>query len=198
MNKKSLIDMDEQDVEKLSGSNADANENNMTNEQVNQTIEGETPAGNDNLSEETNWKEKYEELNNSYLRLYAEFDNYRKRTLKEKTDLLKTASEKVMVDILPVVDDFERALDVISKSEDVDSVKHGVQLIYDKFISFLLKNGVKKMDVIGKSFDTEKHEAITTIPATDIESKDKVVDCIQPGYELGDKVIRFPKVIVAK
>ena len=186
--------MAKHDDEKGFASEEDVNNENMTNEQ---SIEGNTPEG-DNVSAEQDLKEKYEELNNSYLRLYAEFDNYRKRTLKEKTDLLKTASERVMVDILPVVDDFERALEVISKSDDVDSVKKGVELIYDKFMSFLLKNGVKKMDVIGKPFDTEKHEALTTIPATEESTRDTIVDCVQPGYELGDKVIRFPKVIVAK
>ncbi|NDW18007.1 nucleotide exchange factor GrpE [Dysgonomonas sp. 216] len=172
-------------------------DNNLTNEQTETKAED---SASDNLSEsdEVNWKEKYDELNDSYLRLYAEFDNFRRRTLKEKSELMKTASEKVMVDILPVVDDFERALENIAKSTDVDSAKQGVELIYDKFVNFLLKNGVKKMDVLGEVFDTEKHEALTTIPAQNDDMKDKIIDCIQSGYELGDKVIRFPKVVVAK
>ena len=187
--------MEERDDEKMFTSEEEVNSGNMTNEQAegeNQTSES------DNVSEDVNWKEKYEELNDSYLRLYAEFDNYRRRTLKEKAELMKTASEKVMVDILPVVDDFERALENIAKSTDVDAVKQGVELIYDKFVSFLLRNGVKKMEVLGQAFDTEKHEALTTIPAQTEDMKDKIVDCVQVGYELGDKVIRFPKVIVAK
>lgn len=179
-------------------SDEDINNDELTNEQ--DTINSQTDES-DNVSdtkETADWKEKYDELNNSYLRLHAEFDNYRKRTLKEKTDLLKTAGERIMVDLLPVVDDFERALENISNSKDIDSAKEGVELIYSKFVDFLLKNGVKKMDVIGQPFDVDKHEAITTIPAENNEMKDKVVDSIQAGYELGDKVIRFPKVIVAK
>ena len=179
-------------------SSDDTNNNNLTNEQIDDVEQTENS---DNLSDnisEPSWEEKYNELNNSFLRLHAEFDNYRKRTLKEKTDLLKTAGERVMIDILPVVDDFERAIESISKAEDVDSVKEGVDLIYSKFVDFLLRNGVKKMDVVGLPFDLDKHEAITTIPAADKDSKDKIVDCIQAGYELGDKVIRYPKVIVAK
>jgi len=187
--------MEDRDEEKGFAPEDGVNNEDMTNEQHETEKESETS---DNLSEETNWEEKYNELNDSYLRLYAEFDNYRRRTIKEKADLLKTASEKVMVDILPVVDDFERALDNILKTTEVDSAKQGVELIYDKFVSFLLKNGVKKMDVLGAVFDTEKHEALTTIPAENDEMRDKIVDCIQVGYELGDKVIRYPKVIVAK
>ncbi len=154
---------------------------------------------NDNLTEnETGWEEKYNELNDSYLRLNAEFDNYRKRTLKEKAELLKTGNERVMTEILPVVDDFERALENLGAAKDVDSVKEGIELIYNKFVDFLLKNGVKKMDVIGQPFDVEKHEALTTIPAQSDEMKDKIVDTVQHGYEMGEKVIRYPKVIIAK
>ncbi|MFR9166305.1 MAG: nucleotide exchange factor GrpE [Dysgonomonas sp.] len=172
------------------------NDENLTNDQSETSDEENF---NDNVSEkETDWKDKYNELNNSYLRLHAEFDNYRKRTLKEKADLIKTAGERVLVDLLPIVDDFERALENINKTDDADAIKQGVELIYNKFVDFLLKNGVKKMDVIGQPFDTEKHEALTTVPAENEEMKDKIVDCIQPGYEMGDKVIRFPKVIVAK
>lgn len=141
---------------------------------------------------------KNKELQDSYLRLSAEFDNYRKRTLKEKADLLKSGSEKVLIDIIAVVDDFERALENISKSEDIEAVKEGIDLIYGKFKNFLTKHGVKEIETIGHSFDTDKHEALTTIPAQDEKDKDKIVDCVQKGYTLDDKVIRYPKVIVAK
>lgn len=141
---------------------------------------------------------KNKELQDSYLRLSAEFDNYRKRTLKEKADLLKSGSEKVLVDVITVVDDFERALENISKSEDIEAVKEGVDLIYNKFKNFLTKHGVKEVDTIGQLFDTDKHEALTTIPAQNEEDKDKIIDCVQKGYTLDDKVIRYPKVIVAK
>lgn len=147
---------------------------------------------------EEDWQVKYDELKDSYLRLNAEFDNFRKRTLKEKADLLKTGSEKVLVDVINVVDDFERALENISTSEDTAAVAEGINLIYTKFVNFLTKHNVKAIEAVGQVFDVDVHEAITTIPAAKEEDKDKVVDCIQKGYTLGDKVIRFPKVIVAK
>lgn len=165
---------------------------NLTN---NQTDEAANVEGNDNV---TDWETKYSELNDSYLRLNAEFDNYRKRTLKEKAELLKSGSERVLLDVISVVDDFERALENITKTEDVEAVKEGIGLIYNKFASFLTKHGVKEIETIGHPFDTDKHEAITTVPAQTEEDKDKIVDSIQKGYTLDDKVIRYPKVIVAK
>ncbi len=161
----------------------------------NQSPEIEEPAENDNVAD---WESKYKELNDSYLRLNAEFDNYRKRTMKEKADLLKMGSERVLLDVINVVDDFERALDNISKSEDVEAVKEGVDLIYNKFKNFLTKHGIKEIETIGHTFDTDKHEALTTVPAQSEEDKDKIVDSVQKGYSLDDKVIRYPKVIVAK
>lgn len=165
---------------------------NLTN---NQTEENAGDEASDNV---TDWEAKYNELNNSYLRLNAEFDNYRKRTLKEKAELLKSGSERVLLDIIAVVDDFERALDNISKTEDIDAVKEGIDLIYSKFSNFLTKHGVKEIETIGHAFDTDKHEAVTTVPAQSEEDKDKIIDSIQKGYTLDDKVIRYPKVIVAK
>lgn len=164
----------------------------VTNEQA--TTQDEQAEG-DNLTE---WEDKYKELHDSYLRLNAEFDNYRKRTLKEKAELLKSGSERVLVDVITVVDDFERALENVSKAEDVDAVKEGVDLIYNKFLNFLTKHGVKEIETLGHPFDTDKHEALTTIPAQSEDDKDKIVDCVQKGYTLDDKVIRYPKVIVAK
>ncbi len=152
----------------------------------------------DNCDNVTDWESKYNDLNDSYLRLNAEFDNYRKRTLKEKTELIKSGSERVLLDVIAVVDDFERALDNISKTEDLDAVKEGIELIYNKFINFLTKHGVKEIETIGQPFDTDKHEALTTVPAQSEEDKDKIVDSVQKGYTLDDKVIRYPKVIVAK
>ena len=165
---------------------------NLTN---NQTEENAGDEASDNV---TDWEAKDNELNNSYLRLNAEFDNYRKRTLKEKAELLKSGSEIVLLDIIAVVDDFERALDNISKTEDIDAVKEGIDLIYSKFSNFLTKHGVKEIETIGHAFDTDKHEAVTTIPAQSEEDKDKIIDSIQKGYTLDDKIIRYPKVIVAK
>ena len=128
----------------------------------------------------------------------AEFDNYRKRTLKERMDLLKTAGEKVLVDMLPLVDDFERGLKAMETSEDVVAVKEGVDLIYSKFIAFLLQNGVKAIPTEDQAFDTEFHEAITTFPAPTEELKGKIIDCVSKGYTMNEKVIRFSKVVVGE
>lgn len=164
----------------------------VTNEQ--ESAEVETDAA-DNV---TDWEAKYNQLNDTYLRLNAEFDNYRKRTLKEKADLLKMGSERVLQDVITVVDDFERALENIAKANDVAAITEGVELIHSKFQNFLTKNSVQEVATIGEQFDVDKHEAVTMIPAASEEDKGKVIDCIQKGYTLGDKVIRFPKVIVAK
>jgi molecular chaperone GrpE len=142
--------------------------------------------------------QKYSDLNDKNLRLMAEFDNYRKRTLKERMDLLKTAGEKILVDMLPLVDDFERGLKAMETSDDVQAVKDGVDLIYSKFIAFLLQNGVKAIPTENQSFDTEFHEAITTFPAPTEEQKGKIIDCVSKGYTMNDKVIRFSKVVVGE
>lgn len=168
------------------------NQDNLTNNQQEEATETNES---DNV---TDWEAKYNELNDTFLRLNAEFDNYRKRTLKEKAELLRSGSEKVLVDIISVIDDFDRALDNISKTEDIEAVREGIELIYNKFKNFLGKHGVKEIETIGQPFDADKHEALTTIPAQSEEDKDKIVDSIQKGYTLDDKVIRYPKVIVAK
>lgn len=141
---------------------------------------------------------KYDELNNSYLRLHAEFDNYRKRTLKEKVEIIKAGGERVLTDIIPLVDDFERALETVQNADNKEAIVEGLELIYSKFISFLNQNGVKEMEAIGEKFDADKFEAVTTIQVEDKSQKDVVVDCIQKGYKLDEKVLRFPKVIVGK
>jgi molecular chaperone GrpE len=141
---------------------------------------------------------KYNELNDSYLRLMAEFDNYRKRTLREKADLIKSGGETALTNLLPVIDDFERALNNIRQAEDLTAVIQGVELIYSKFIAYLSQQGVKPVEAIGKPFDTEHFEAIATIPAPGSEQKGKVLDCIQTGYVLNEKVIRHAKVVVGE
>jgi molecular chaperone GrpE len=142
--------------------------------------------------------EKLEELNDKYLRLAAEYDNYRRRTLKEKMDLSKSAGADILVNILPVIDDFERGLDTIDKAKDIDAVKEGVQLIYNKFQEFLKQRGVKAIDAKEKEFDTDLHEAITKIPAPTEELKGKVVDVVEKGYYLNEKIIRFSKVVIGE
>lgn len=139
-----------------------------------------------------------EKQKDDYIRLMAEFDNFRRRTLREKADLIKTGGESCMKAILPVIDDFERALQAVEKSDDIDALKEGVNLIYNKFRSFLNSNGVKEMETIGEEFDPDKHEAIAQIPAPAPEQKGKIIDCTQKGYTLNDVVIRFPKVVVAQ
>jgi len=151
----------------------------------------ENPEDADNVSEELT------KLNDSYLRLMAEYDNYRKRTIKEKADLIKTGGEKAFAGLLPVVDDFERAIKTIETATDIIAVKEGVMLIYNKFISYLQQNGVKPIETLGLDFDPEMSEAVAMIPATDEEQKGKVIDNIQTGYTLYDKVIRHAKVVVA-
>ena len=126
----------------------------------------------------------------------AEFDNYRKRTLKERSDLIKTAGENILSSMLPLVDDFERALKAMETAEDVVAVKEGVDLIYNKFIAFLLQNGVKAIPTDNEVFNTDLHEAITTFPAPTEDMKGKIIDCVSKGYTMNDKVIRFAKVVV--
>jgi molecular chaperone GrpE len=144
------------------------------------------------------FEQKSQELHDKYLRLSAEFDNYRKRTLKEKTDLIKTASEDLMIKILPVVDDIERGLNALNVSSDIEAVKEGMSLIYSRFKDFLLQNGVKEIEALNLEFNTDFHEAVTKVPASDEHQKGKVVDVISKGYMLHDKVIRYPKVVVGE
>ena len=142
--------------------------------------------------------QKCAELNDKNLRLMAEFDNYRKRTLKERSELIKTAGENILVNMLPLVDDFERAQKAMETSDDVVAVKEGIDLIYNKFIAYLLQNGVKAIPTENEIFDTDLHEAITTFPAPSEDMKGKIVDCVSKGYTLNEKVIRFSKVVVGE
>jgi len=142
--------------------------------------------------------EKLVDMEDKYLRLIAEYDNYRKRTLKEKMELLKSAGEDIIVNLLPVLDDFERALNHIDEAPDTDSVKEGINLIYNKFSDLLKQRGVKNIDAKNKEFDTDLHEAITKIPAPSDDLKGKVVDVIEKGYYLKDKVIRYSKVVIGE
>ncbi len=143
-------------------------------------------------------QQKHEELNDSYLRLHAEYDNFRKRTLKEKAELIKNGGERVLIGIISLVDDFERALESLQRAEDKEAVLEGIELIHSKFINFLKQHGVNEIEAVGQPFDADRFEAVTTIPVEDEEQKGKVVDCIQKGYALNDKIIRYPKVIVGE
>ena len=143
-------------------------------------------------------KAQLEASQKEYLFLMAEFDNYRKRTLKEKADLIKNGGERAMLELLPVVDDFERALQAIETSEDVEGVKEGVKLIYNKFLKYLESQQVKPMESTGAVFDADVHDAVTTFPAPEEEMKGKVIDTVQKGYTINDKVLRHAKVVVGQ
>lgn len=178
------------------------NENEEAVDSVNETAAQETEENNSNEPELTEIEKKdleIQALNDKHLRLYSEFDNFRRRTQKEKLELYKTAGEDVFKALLPVMDDFERAKKSMEDSQDYDSLKVGVDLIYNKLLNVFKTNGVEPMaDVIGNDFDSEIHEAITQIPAPDKKLKGKVVDVVEQGYTLKEKVIRFAKVVVGK
>jgi molecular chaperone GrpE len=165
----------------------------------------ENVAGTTHLNEEVAEESVMEKLQmeldeqkDKYLRLVAEFDNFRKRTAKEKLDLMQTAGKDVIIPILNVLDDCDRAEAQLQNSEDVTLIKEGIQLVFAKLRSTMQSLGVKEMESIGVDFDVEKHEAITDIPAPTEEQKDKVMDQIQKGYYLNEKLIRFAKVVVGK
>ena len=143
-------------------------------------------------------QETIDEQKDKYLRLSAEFDNYRKRTMKEKAELILNGGEKSLSSILPIVDDFERAIKTMETATDVSAVKEGVELIYNKFMAVLGQNGVKVIETKDQPLDTDYHEAIAVIPAPSEEQKGKILDCVQKGYTLNDKVLRHAKVVVGE
>ena len=168
-------------------------------DEVLNTEEQETVEAQQNIEKEIETlREKCADLADKNLRMMAEFDNYRRRTNKEKLELLSTAGERIFKDMLPLIDDFERARQAMQTTEDIQAVREGIDLIYQKFISFLEKNDVKQIPTENADFDTEYHEAITTFPAPTAEQKGKVIDCTQKGYTLGEKVIRYAKVVVGE
>ena len=174
----------------------------------NETSKSNEPSKSSHIKEHKHHKElnkkiseleaKLAELQDKYLRVSAEFDNYRKRTLKEKADLLKTAGEDSLTRILPVLDDFERAISSIDTATEIEPVREGIRLIYNKFKDTLSQQGLKEIESLNMEFNTDLHEAITKVPAPKEELKSKVLDVVQKGYYLNDKVIRFAKVIIGE
>ena len=159
------------------------------NQDVKKDVEKEEPT-----SEELIQAEK-----DKYLRLFAEFENYKKRTTKERIELYKTASQDLMTSLLPIIDDFERALTHIEEDKEAEELRKGVLLIYQKFYSTLESKGLSNIEVKqGDAFDVEIHEAITQVPAPSKKLKGKVIDCVEKGYKLGDKIIRYPKVVIGQ
>lgn len=162
-------------------------------------IEQEEMSEIDRLAKElADEKAKVEKEKKEYLFLMAEFDNFRKRTIKEKSDIIKNASESVFKGILPIIDDFERGLDAIKNTDDAESVKEGMTLIYNKLMKFMEQNGVKPIESNGQSFDAEYHEAIAMVPTDDESLKGKVIDTPIKGYTINDKVLRYAKVAVGQ
>ncbi len=176
--------------EKGSANNVASGE--LPTEDINTTVLQEV------LKREEEMQNKYNDLNDKYLRIVAEFDNYRKRTLKERMELIKFGGEDVLKDILPVVDDLDRAIKNIENSNDIEALKTGILLIYSKFQEFLKQKGLKEIEAMHMDFDIEKHEAVTKIPSPSEELKGKVVDVVKKGYLLHDKVLRYAQVVVGE
>lgn len=189
------------------------NKDKIRNEEINEDIRKETEnetsqnEGVDEINEleeaeslpkEDQLEEEVTSLKDKYTRLFAEFDNYKKRTAKEKVDLLQSAGKDVITKLLPVLDDLDRAMAAMGEDEGSSSVREGVELIHAKLYRFLEQEGVKAMDALGKAFDPDFHEAITTIPALSDDLKDKIVDVIEKGYFLNGKVLRYAKVVIGK
>ena len=176
------------------------NTKNNAGEQANETVQEEN--NNNKQSTDTDKTAEYEatiaDLKDKYLRQAAEFDNYRKRVLKEKSELIQNGGESVISSLLPIIDDFERALQNMKKSDDTAALKEGVEFIYQTFMKPLESNGLKTIETKEADFNTDFHEAVAMIPAPNDESKGKVVDCVQKGYKLNDKVIRHAKVAVGQ
>lgn len=165
----------------------------------NQNAEEEQPAKEETPEDKiAALQAELEKSQKEYLFLMAEFDNYRKRTVKEKAELIKNGGEKAMLGLLPVIDDFERAIDAIDKSSDVEGLKEGVDLIYNKFMKYLESQQVKPMESTGTDFDADIYEAVTTFPAPDESMKGKVIETVQKGYTINEKVLRHAKVIVGQ
>lgn len=185
-------------------------DNEQVNAQTDENVEGavgdETQPDNDEtepqpdveVDNEPTVEEQLEQQKKEYLFLMADFDNFRKRTLQEKQDLIKNGAAKAMEQLLPVVDDFERALDAIDKGGDIESLKEGVNLIYNKFIKYLKQQNVEAINSTGELFDTDLHEAVTTFPAPSDDLKGKVIDTVLKGYMINDKVLRHAKVVVGQ
>lgn len=180
--------------------NAKTNDEKEDNVVMPEELENMNNESNGDATEEENddLNQKIAELNEKYLRVYSDFDNYRKRTIKEKNELSKFASAELITELLPVIDDFERALKSIPKDKNNEAIVQGIELIFQKFTRIMEQKGLKPILAVGEVFDTDFHEAVTKIPVEDEEQKGKVYDEVQKGYILYDKVIRYAKVIVAE
>ena len=200
MNKK----MTDENMEKKANSNLENNEEavdlnqDTTQEETNEPQEQQEQTEEETQTVEENLAQQLEELKDKYLRAVAEFENFKRRTLKEKTELILNGGEKAITAILPIIDDMERAIENAHKQACVDAVEEGWELIYKKLLSTLEGMGVKKIEVDGKDFDVDFHEAVAMVPGMGDDKKGKIIDCVQTGYTLNDKVIRHAKVAVGQ
>jgi grpE len=196
--------MTEENMEKKANSNLDNNEEavdlkqDTTQEETNEPQEQQEQTEEETQTVEENLAQQLEELKDKYLRTVAEFENFKRRTLKEKTELILNGGEKAITAILPIIDDMERAIENAHMQECVDAVEEGWELIYKKLLSTLEGMGVKKIEVEDKDFDVDYHEAVAMVPGMGDDKKGKIIDCVQTGYTLNDKVIRHAKVAVGQ
>lgn len=205
MNKKENEENKNEQEESISNESANTEKKEYVDEQLEVSPEQEPEETDAQDEKSTTFEAVVVELENSlanindrYLRLSAEFDNYRKRTLREKMELTRSAGESVMRNVLPLMDDVERAVSSMENGLDLEATKEGVKLIYNKFKDFANQNGLKEIEALGESFNTDLHEAVTKIPAPSEDMKGKIIDVVQKGYYLNDKVIRFAKVVVGE
>ena len=196
--------MTDENMEKKANGNLDNNEEavdlnqDAPQEETNEPQEQPQQTEEEPQTEEENLAKQLEELKDKYLRTVAEFENFKRRTLKEKTELILNGGEKTITAILPIIDDMERAIENAHKQACVDAVEEGWELIYKKLLSTLEGMGVKKIEVDGKDFDVDFHEAVAMVPGMGDDKKGKIIDCVQTGYTLNDKVIRHAKVAVGQ
>jgi molecular chaperone GrpE len=196
LNKKKKTKMEENQTTENTEQKDILEENESVNNEAPEIDENSAQPDEVQISDEDKFKAEASEWQNKYLRLYAEFDNFKRRTSKERIELLQIAGKDVIVDLLPVLDDFERAQKSIETASDIEAVKEGVKLVHHKLKNLLNSKGLKEMTSIGAEFDADVHEGITNIPAPSDDLKGKVLDELEKGYYLNDKVIRFAKVII--
>lgn len=196
LNKKKKTKMEENQTTENTDQKDILEENESVNNEVPEIDENSAQPDEVQISDEEKLKAEASEWQNKYLRLYAEFDNFKRRTSKERLELLQIAGKDVIVDLLPVLDDFERAQKSMETASDIEALKEGVKLVHHKLKNLLTSKGLKEMTSIGAEFDADVHEGITNIPAPSDDLKGKVLDELEKGYYLNDKVIRFAKVII--
>jgi len=192
--------VESQDIEETqAGSQEQATKKDTTNDSAEENPDSsENEEQNEYQIAMTELQKKHDTVNDKYLRLYSEFENFRRRTAKEKLDLMKNAGSDFVGDVLPVVDDFDRAIELNENNNDSEALKEGFKLIHNKLLNILKNKGLKPMDSINEPFDTEYHEAITNIPALSEDMKGKVIDVAEKGYFFNDKVLRYAKVVVGQ